>query len=60
MTRRHHTAGNARPWQFSRRTLDASLRYQMHGPILPMEGERTGLWARVLAARVSRLFGARR
>jgi hypothetical protein len=37
MSLRFSTWGNQRPWQFVRRPLDASLRRQMHGRILPME-----------------------
>ena len=47
---RHHRAGNTHSWRFDRRPQDASLRYQVHGPIQPMASDRSFL---------ARLFGGR-
>ena len=38
-------------WISPRPHRDASMRYMTHGPILPMEGEEPGFFARVFGAR---------
>lgn len=46
---RHKTSGNAQPWRFDRKPLDASMRYHWFGPILPME--QPGFFARLFGRR---------
>ena len=45
---RHHRSGNDRSWRFDRKPQDASLRYRMHGPIVPLE--TPGFLARLFGA----------
>ena len=45
----YRSAGNAQSWRFDRKPQDASLRYQQHGPIVPLE--TPGFLARLFGPR---------
>jgi hypothetical protein len=43
----YRNVGNDRFYLFEKRPQDASLRYHISGPVLPMESEQSGLWGRI-------------
>jgi hypothetical protein len=44
------TSSRACSWNEPRPFQDASMRLCKHGPVLPMQTERRGIWAHIIAA----------